>query len=59
MLNLERREEISPICPHCSAEIYTVWFQELAGFLGKRFVYFCPSCRSVLGVSHRKGFWMG
>ena len=19
----------------------------------------CPSCRKVLGLSHRKGFWMG
>ena len=28
-------------------------------FLGKRYVYFCPNCKSVLGVSHRKGFWMG
>jgi hypothetical protein len=36
-----------------------VWFQQLAGVMGKRFVYFCGTCRKVLGVSHRKGFWMG
>ena len=30
-----------------------------AGRIGKRYVYFCSSCRSVLGISHRKGFWMG
>jgi hypothetical protein len=27
--------------------------------MGKRFVYFCGTCRKVLGISHRKGFWMG
>jgi hypothetical protein len=26
---------------------------------GKRYIYSCPSCNNVLGVSHRKGFWMG
>jgi hypothetical protein len=31
----------------------------LRGFLGRRYLYFCPHCRKVLGVSHRKGFWMG
>ena len=30
----------------------------LRGFLGKRHDYFCPSRAKVLGVSHRKGFWM-
>jgi hypothetical protein len=33
--------------------------QEISGVFGKRYVYFCPKCRKVLGVSHRKGFWMG
>jgi hypothetical protein len=27
--------------------------------MGKRFLYFCGGCRKVLGISHRKGFWMG
>jgi len=33
--------------------------RELESMLGKRYIYFCPNCRKVLGVSHRKGFWMG
>ena len=40
-------------------EIKKIWFQELHGVLGKRYIYFCTKCKSVLGVSHRKGFWMG
>ncbi|UCC98906.1 MAG: hypothetical protein JSW66_03270 [Phycisphaerales bacterium] len=59
MLQLEAREDVQPICPHCSAELRTLWMQLLRGIFGKRHVYFCPHCRKVLGVSHRKGFWMG
>ncbi|MHC4116906.1 MAG: hypothetical protein ACYSWO_05305 [Planctomycetota bacterium] len=59
MINLEPREDVRPICPHCSKELGTVWMHTLRGVLGKRYVYSCPSCRKVLGVSHRKGFWMG
>ena len=33
--------------------------QPLNSLFGKRYIYFCPECRKVLGVSHRKGFWMG
>jgi hypothetical protein len=31
----------------------------LSSQFGKRYIYFCPACSKVLGVSHRKGFWMG
>ena len=59
MIELQRRDDVNPICPHCSAELTTVWFRELRGMMGKRYLYFCPSCKKVLGVSHRKGFFMG
>ncbi len=59
MINLVQAESKSPICPHCKKELDTVLFKELKGFLGKRYIYFCEHCNSVLGVSHRKGFWMG
>ena len=59
MIDLEARDDVRPICPHCSAELKTLWMQELQSVLGKRYVYFCPQCRKVLGVSHRKGFFMG
>lgn len=59
MIDIKENNEVSPICPHCKIEIKTLWYQELIGFLGKRYIYFCTACKSVLGVSHRKGFWMG
>ena len=59
MINLEMRDDIQPICPHCAKELRTLWMHILRGILGKRYIYFCPDCHKVLGVSHRKGFWMG
>ena len=59
MIRLEEKENITPLCPHCSSELQTVWVRKLKAVFGKRYVYFCPSCRKVLGLSHRKGFWMG
>lgn len=59
MIPLEEKDDVNPKCPHCKVEITKVWCQELESFLGKRYIYYCPNCRSVLGVTHRKGFWMG
>jgi hypothetical protein len=51
----EEMPEMSPVCPHCSEELPTVWYRRLGAFFGKRYIYFCPYCRKVLGVTHRKG----
>jgi len=59
MIECTKRENARPICPHCSTELRDVFFQQLGGLMGKRFLYFCGGCRKVLGISHRKGFWMG
>ena len=59
MIQAEEHNEILPVCPHCKKEILRVFFQELFTTFGKRYIYFCSECRSVLGISHRKGFWMG
>ena len=59
MIEVLRREDVQPLCPHCSTPLRSVWFQPLAGTFGKRYIYFCGQCRKVLGISHRKGFWMG
>jgi hypothetical protein len=58
-MELEQKPDIDPLCPHCQQPLRGLWFRELRGFLGRRYVYFCPSCRKVLGISHRKGFFMG
>jgi hypothetical protein len=59
MIEIQKRDDVQPLCPHCSTALRAVWFQQLAGVFGKRFLYFCGTCHKVLGVSHRKGFWMG
>ena len=55
------REDYSaaPLCPHCGKEIQEIAARRVESTLGVRFLYYCTSCRKVLGVSHRKGFWMG
>ncbi|MBT8448113.1 MAG: hypothetical protein KJO69_00380 [Gammaproteobacteria bacterium] len=59
MINLTEQNNLEPVCPHCEKEINNIWYRELGGLMGKRYVYFCSHCRKTLGVSHRKGFWMG
>jgi hypothetical protein len=55
----EKRDDVTPLCPHCKAELVSVWYRQIATMLGRRYIYFCPACHCTLGVSHRKGFWMG
>ena len=59
MITLEERPDQTPVCPHCNKRVERVFFRELKGTFGKRYIYFCALCEKVLGVSHRKGFWMG
>jgi uncharacterized protein with PIN domain len=59
MIGMQEVENVAPVCPHCEKAIRRLWCCKVQGTLGKRYVYFCPDCRKVLGVSHRKGFWMG
>lgn len=52
-------------CPHCEHDLDNVNADLLMSSgpgvfsFGKRYVYSCPSCNKVLGITHRKGFWMG
>lgn len=58
-MKTKERDDLKPICPHCNTELYSVFTQQVDSTFGKRYVYFCPACKKVLGFSHRKGFWMG
>lgn len=59
-LILRQETKAVPKCPHCKKDVDTVSYRELyGGFWGRRYIYFCPSCLTTLGVSHRKGFVMG
>ena len=59
MIQIETQEDLSPLCPHCSVAVSRIFMRELRGAFGRRYIYFCAECRKVLGISHRKGFWMG
>ena len=59
MIELQQRPDDTPVCPHCEARLTRISFRMISKWMGKRYVYFCPECKKVLGVSHRKGFWMG
>ena len=59
MIQSEEQESVQPICPHCNIELTNIWYRELRSTFGRRYVYFCSGCRKVLGVTQRKGFWMG
>ncbi|MEZ5276648.1 MAG: hypothetical protein R3F07_09730 [Opitutaceae bacterium] len=56
---IREQDTPDPICPHCEKEIRSLYARKVEATLGVRFVYYCEHCRKVLGVSHRKGFWMG
>ncbi len=59
MTELKMSYEIDPICPHYEETLETVLLRELKGMLGRRYLYFCGACHRSLGISHRKGFFMG
>lgn len=59
MIELVERPDESPVCPHCETVVKNMHFQLLSKWFGRRYVYFCSSCKKILSVSHRKGFWMG
>lgn len=59
MIAIEEQFEKHPICPFCSVQIDKLFTSEIRSFLGRRYIYYCSKCLKVLGLSHRKGFWMG
>ena len=65
MTVLKEDPNLVPLCPHCKAELTEVVGREMSvtgstSFtFGKRYIYACPRCRKVIGITHRKGFWAG
>ena len=38
MIRIEEKQDVEPMCPHCKESLRLLWFRELAGMLGKRYV---------------------
>lgn len=51
--------QVKPTCPHCEKPLARMRSHQVRSSFGKRYVYSCGVCHKVLGVSQRKGFWMG
>lgn len=64
-VTVRENRHLVPLCPHCDTPLATIDARQigatgtLTSRFGKRFIYACPACNKALGVSHRKGFWMG
>lgn len=54
-----------PECPYCDEKLGSIRTRRVTGSgsatfrFGRRYLYTCPNCSKLLGVTHRKGFWMG
>lgn len=59
MIPAHETTDAVPLCPHCEAPQRSLLARAVHSTFGRRYVYFCAACKKVLGVSHRKGFWMG
>jgi len=51
-----RRDDLVPICPHCSRELPEVYMKSKgAGYIESRnVIYFCPHCLKVLGLGQSR-----
>ena len=58
-IQINEKPRESPVCPHCDKEIRMLNSKKIKSIFGVRWIYFCAHCRKVLGVSQRKGFFMG
>ena len=52
-------DETYPRCPHCESRIDGLMSRQIIADMGKAYAWACPQCQAVLGVTHRKGFFMG
>ncbi len=54
--NVVKRDDLSPLCSHCSQELTEVYVRSKGlGFIeGKNMVYFCPHCLKVLGFGQSR-----
>ena len=53
MIQIEERDDITPLCPHCSEPLRTLCCRSLSGLLGRRYVYFC----AVQAEHQPQGSW--
>jgi len=55
-LEITRREDLTPVCPHCEKKLTEVYVKTKGVGLieGKNALYFCPHCSKVLGFGQSR-----
>lgn len=64
-VRIEEDPNLVPHCPYCNDAVTNIRARRMPAAgrpllrFGTRYLYACPRCNKLLGISHRKGFWMG
>jgi tRNA(Ile2) C34 agmatinyltransferase TiaS len=59
LTNYRMPEDRNPICPFCEKDIDGLMSRSIKADAGRGYVWTCPRCLKVLGVSHRSGYILG
>jgi predicted RNA-binding Zn-ribbon protein involved in translation (DUF1610 family) len=61
-ITLEIKDDVLPLCPHCGVELKKLHATKIQCPEGGaklkpyyRYIYFCPSCKKSLGITHTRG----
>lgn len=57
--NYQMPSEMSPICPHCEREVQGLVSRQINSDAGRAFVWACPKCAKIVGVTQRSGYILG
>lgn len=52
-------EEKLPVCPHCDEEVDGLMSRRIETNAGRGYVWTCPKCLVIIGISHRSGYMLG
>ncbi len=55
-LQVVKRNDIAPICPHCKNQINVMYYRSkgLGILVGRNVMYFCPHCHMILGIGQSR-----
>ena len=57
--NYRMPDDRNPICPFCQKDIDGLMSRSIKADAGRGYVWTCPRCFKVLGVSPRSGYILG
>ncbi len=51
---VSQEADYDPLCPHCGKKIGEVHWRKIQAFTQTEYLFICPSCRKILGVTGAK-----